>query len=63
MSMFGRKERYFCVIFILTSASKVLVRPEYIFLSPDRLPGRNDVASDNVNFRPDSRKNYFSKKK
>ena len=32
------------------------VRPEYIFLSTDRLSGRSDVTSDKVNFRPDIRK-------
>ena len=33
----------------------------YIFLGPDRLPGRNDVTSDNVGFRPDIRQNYLKK--
>ena len=30
-----------------------------MFLSPDRLSGRNDVTLDDVNFRPDIRQNVF----
>ena len=33
-----------------------------IFLSPDRLSGRNDVTSDKVNFRAAIRQNLFLKK-
>ena len=38
-----------------------IIRPEYIFLSTDRLSGRNDVTLGKVNFRPDIRPNVFSK--
>ena len=34
----------------------------YIYLSPDRLAGRSDAASDKVNFRPDIRQNFFLEK-
>ena len=37
--------------------------PEYnLFLSPDRLPGRNDVTLDKLNFRADIRQNLFFEK-
>ena len=34
----------------------------YIYLSPDRLSGRNDVTSDKANVKPDIRQNFFCKK-
>ena len=34
-----------------------------IFLSPVSLSGRKDVTSDNVNFRPDIKQNFYWKKK
>ena len=30
-----------------------------IFLRQDKLSGRNDVTSNKVNFRPDTRQNFF----
>ena len=30
-----------------------------IFLSPDKLSGRNDVTSNKVSFRKDIRQNFF----
>ena len=33
-----------------------------MFLSSDRLSGTNNVTSDKVNFRPDIRQIFFSKK-
>ena len=39
------------------------LRSEYIyFLSPGRLSGRSDIASNKVNFRQHIRQNFFSKK-
>ena len=40
----------------------VFYRLEYIFLSPDRLSGRNDVTSDKVNFRLDIKQKIFLRK-
>ena len=39
--------------------SLFLKRPEYIFLSPDRLSGRNNITLDKVNFIPDIGQNTF----
>ena len=48
---------------VIYYAKEVLInRPEYNFLNPDRLPGRNDVTSDKVNFRPDVRQNFLFEK-
>ena len=32
---------------------------QMIFLSPNKLSGRNDVTSNKVNFRKDIRQNFF----
>ena len=37
--------------------------PGLIFLRPYRLSRRNDVTSDQVNFRPGYRQNFFLEKK
>ena len=51
-------------IFIRTlpKFSKRLAGLNVIFLSPDRLSGRNGVTSVKVNFRPDIRQNVFFEK-
>ena len=42
--------------------SKITSKPEYnFFKSPDRLTGKNNVASDKVNFRLDIRETIFLK--
>ena len=43
-------------------SAKIIDRPQYNFLKPDRLSGRNDVTSSKMNFRPDIRQNLFSQK-
>ena len=37
------------------------IKPEYIFLSPDKLSDRNDVTSGKANVRPDIRQNFLKK--
>ena len=52
---------YLCDQFFIFS---LIFRPEYnIFLSPDRMPGRNDTTSDKVNFRLGIKQNLFFEKK
>ena len=45
---------------LLTAYQKAALN--IIFLSPDRLSGRNDVTSDKVNLRPGIRKNLLYEK-
>ena len=37
------------------------IKPEYIFLSQDKLSDRNDVTSGKANVRPDIRQNFLKK--